>query len=98
MNAKFPFEWWHYQPEVILLCVCWYLSYPLDEQLIAFLELQTGGNRSEYLNRLLVLERKRTIEAQLIKALQEDYSDPDYLAEIPLWDAVIADGLDDAEG
>ena len=70
----------------------------LDEQLVAFLDLHSGGNRSEYLNQLLVLERKRTIEDQLIKALQEENSDPDYLAEIQLWDAVVADGLDNAEG
>jgi hypothetical protein len=74
------------------------IAITLDEQLIAFLDLYAGGNRSEYLNQLLVLERKRTIEAQLIKALQEDCSDPDYLAEIQLWDAAITDGLDNAEG
>lgn len=74
------------------------IAITLDEQLVAFLDLHSGGNRSEYLNQLLVLERKRTIEAQLIKALQEDCFDPDYLAEIQLWDAVVADGLDDAEG
>lgn len=41
---------------------------------------------------------QKAIEAQLIKALQEDCSDPDYLAEIQVWDAAIADGLDNAEG
>jgi Arc/MetJ-type ribon-helix-helix transcriptional regulator len=74
------------------------IAITLDEQLVAFLDLHSGGNRSEYLNRLLVLERKRTIEDQLIKALQEEYSDPDYLAEIQLWDTAISDGLDNAEG
>ncbi len=74
------------------------IAITLDEQLIAFIDLHSGGNRSEYLNQLLVQERKRTIEVQLIKALQEDCSDPDYLAEIQLWDAAIADRLDDAEG
>ncbi len=74
------------------------IAITLDEQLLAFLDLQAGGNRSEYLNQLLVQERKRTIETQLITALQEDYADPEYLAEIRLWDAVVADGLDDAEG
>ncbi len=74
------------------------IAITLDEPLVAFIDLHSGGNRSEYLNQLLVLERKRTIEAQLIKALQEDCSDPDYLAEIQLWDAAISDGLDDAEG
>ena len=30
MNSKTPFKWRHYQSEVILLCVRWYLSYPLS--------------------------------------------------------------------
>lgn len=74
------------------------IAITLDEQLLAFLDLQADGNRSEYLNQLLAQERKRTIETQLIAALQADYADPNYLAEIQLWDAVVADGLDDAEG
>jgi len=74
------------------------IAVTLDEQLVAFLDSRSGGNRSEYLNQLLVQERKRTIEAELIKALQEDCCDPEYLAEIQLWDGVVADGLDNAEG
>lgn len=30
MNPKNPFKWRHYQPEIILLCVRWYLRYPLS--------------------------------------------------------------------
>lgn len=30
MNPKQPFKWRHYQPELILLCVRWYLRYPLS--------------------------------------------------------------------
>ena len=74
------------------------IAITLEKELVAFLDSQANGNRSEYLNSLLAKERKRTIEAELIKALQEDCSDSEYLAEIELWDAVVADGLDDAEG
>lgn len=74
------------------------IAVTLDEQLVAFLDLQANGNRSEYLNQLLLQDRKRTIESQLVSALQADCSDPEYLAEIKLWDSVVADGLDDAEG
>lgn len=74
------------------------IAITLDRQLVMFLDQQASGNRSEYLNQLLQQERDRIIEAQLIKALQEDCSDPEYLAEIQLWDSVVADGLDDAEG
>ncbi len=30
MNPKQPFKWRHYQAEIILLCVRWYLRYPLS--------------------------------------------------------------------
>lgn len=30
MNFKSPFKWRHYQSDIILLCVRWYLSYPLS--------------------------------------------------------------------
>lgn len=30
MNPKTPFKWRHYQSDIILLCVRWYLSYPLS--------------------------------------------------------------------
>lgn len=30
MNSKSPFKWRHYQAEIILRCVRWYLSYPLS--------------------------------------------------------------------
>ena len=74
------------------------IAITLEQELVAFLDSQADGNRSEYLNTFLAKERKRTVEAELIKALQEDYSDLEYLAEIELWDAAVADGLDDAEG
>lgn len=39
INPKTPFKWRHYQPEIILLCVRWYLRYPLSyrnlEEMIA---------------------------------------------------------------
>ena len=30
MNSKQPFKWKHYQGDVILLCVRWYLKYALS--------------------------------------------------------------------
>src|SRR5579859_4812717 len=30
MTAGKPFKWWHYQAEIILLCVRWYLRYGLS--------------------------------------------------------------------
>ena len=30
MNSQSPFKWRHFLPEIILLCVRWYLRYPLS--------------------------------------------------------------------
>jgi len=30
MSSETPFKWRHFQPDVILLCVRWYLRYPIS--------------------------------------------------------------------
>jgi hypothetical protein len=65
----------------------------LDRELIKFLDLQ-ANNRSEYLNELLLQHRSQILANQMIAALHEDLSDPDYLSDIQDWDAVVGDGLD----
>lgn len=42
MNPSSPFKWRHYQPEVILLCVRWYLSYPLSYRQVAEMVNERG--------------------------------------------------------
>ncbi len=70
------------------------IAVTLDEELVRFLDVQASGNRSEYLNSLLVRERKRVLEAELITALQEEVNDPKYRAEIAAWDSTVGDGID----
>jgi hypothetical protein len=67
----------------------------IDQELLSFIDRQAQGNRSEYLNSLLREERRKSLKAQLIVALQEDERDPQYLAEIIEWDGVAGDGIDD---
>ena len=73
------------------------IAVTLDQELVAFLDAQANGNRSDYLNSLLARERKQILEAEIIAALQQDVQDPDYQAEIAAWDNVVGDGID-AEG
>jgi Arc/MetJ-type ribon-helix-helix transcriptional regulator len=73
------------------------IAVTLDEQLVAFLDAQANGNRSDYLNSLLARERKLFLEAELIEALKQEALDPDYQAEVAAWDGVAGDGID-AEG
>lgn len=69
------------------------IAVTLDEGIVAFLDAQAKGNRSEYLNCLLAQERKRILEAELIAALQEDLNDSEYQDEIAAWDNVAGDGI-----
>ena len=43
MNAATPFKWRHFESEIILLCVRWYLRYPLSYQ---DLEAHDAGART----------------------------------------------------
>lgn len=42
MSKSNPFKWRHYQPEIILLCVRWYLSYPLSYRQVAEMVSERG--------------------------------------------------------
>lgn len=42
MNPETPFKWRHYQPEVILLCMRWYLSYLLSYRQVAEMVNERG--------------------------------------------------------
>lgn len=74
------------------------IAVTLDEDLVVFLDAVASGNRSDYINNLLREQRKQNIEAQLIAALKNDATDPDYQVEIAVWDSVVGDGIDLAAG
>jgi IS6 family transposase len=42
MNATNPFKWRHFQPEIILLCVRWYLRYALSYRDLGEIMLERG--------------------------------------------------------
>jgi len=42
MNLKTPFKWRHYQSDIILLCVRWYLSYPLSYRQVTEMVKERG--------------------------------------------------------
>lgn len=69
------------------------LTVTLDQELVAFLDAQAGGNRCDCLNTLLAQQRRQKLEAELIAALQQDGDDPDYQAEVAVWDVVAGDGI-----
>jgi hypothetical protein len=66
----------------------------LESDLLEFVDQQANGDRDAYINSLLAAQRREILKQQLITALQEDISDPNYQAEVADWDSVAGDGLD----
>jgi hypothetical protein len=70
------------------------IAITLDRELVSFIDLQAQGNRSDYLNSLIIQERRKILTDEIITALQEDIQDPEYQAEISEWDRLAGDGID----
>ena len=73
------------------------IAVTLDEELVAFLDNESSGNRSEYLNEIVSQYRKNRIRTEMIEAIKQDVADPEYQEELAMWDSTIGDGID-AEG
>lgn len=73
------------------------IAVTLDEELVAFLDAESNGNRSDYLNEIVSQYRKDRIRAEMIEAIKQDVADPEYQAELAMWDSISGDGID-AEG
>ncbi len=42
MNPKHPFKWRHFQSDIIVLCLRWYLRYPLSYRNVEEMMLERG--------------------------------------------------------
>jgi hypothetical protein len=42
MSEQYPFKWCHFQPDLILLCVRWYLRYALSYRDLEEIMLERG--------------------------------------------------------
>ncbi len=69
----------------------------LDEDLVAFLDTESNGNRSDFINEIVGLYRKNRIRAEMIEAIKQDVDNPEYQSELAEWECTIGDGIDDAE-
>jgi hypothetical protein len=68
----------------------------IQDDLLNFIDEQAEGDRDKYVTALLGQYRRWSIQQEMIRSLQADCNDPEYRAEIALWDCVIGDGLDAA--
>lgn len=72
------------------------VSITLDEEVLEFVD-RSSQNRSQFINEILSQAKKKQGFKELEDAYTELANDPEYQAEIKLWDVTVGDGLD-AEG
>jgi metal-responsive CopG/Arc/MetJ family transcriptional regulator len=69
------------------------VSITLDEEILDFVD-RSSQNRSQFINAILSKEKKRQFLQELEDAYIELANDPEYQAEIELWDVTVGDGID----
>ena len=72
------------------------VSITLDEEVLEFVD-RSSKNRSQFINEILSKAKKRQLLKELEDAYTELATDPEYQAEIKLWDITVGDGIN-AEG
>lgn len=65
----------------------------LDQESYAFLMSAGQENRSAFINHLLKEEKKRQLEAAILRANQEEAEDTSYREELSDWDETLSDGI-----
>jgi hypothetical protein len=69
----------------------------LEDSLLSFIDRYAEGDRISYIQKLLREYRTAKLNQEIRLALEADRGDPEYQAELALWDCVVGDGID-AEG
>jgi metal-responsive CopG/Arc/MetJ family transcriptional regulator len=69
------------------------VSITLDQEVLEFVD-RSSQNRSQFINEILSKEKKRQFLQELENAYIELANDPEYQAEIALWDVTVGDGID----
>ena len=68
------------------------VSITLDDEILSFVD-RLAGNRSSFINEILLREQKRIFMQELGDAYKDQANDPMFQEEISLWDITAADGL-----
>lgn len=66
----------------------------LQDEAFTFLKQVGGENKSAFVNRLLLEEKRRSLKRAILKANREEADDMEYGDELDVWDQTLADGLD----
>jgi predicted transcriptional regulator len=68
------------------------VSITLDDEVLEFVD-HLARNRSSFINQVLLREKKRIFIQELGDAYKEQSNDPEFQAEIAVWDVTVDDGL-----
>jgi metal-responsive CopG/Arc/MetJ family transcriptional regulator len=68
------------------------VSITLDDEVLAFVD-QLASNRSSFINDVLRKEKNKIFIKELKDAYQDQANDPEFQAEISVWDVAAGDGL-----
>lgn len=71
------------------------ISISVDDDVLVFVDKQSA-NRSSFINDILHAEKQKLFEKELAQAYIDQSNDPEFREEFLVWDAAIADGLEDA--
>ncbi len=69
-------------------------TFTLEDDAMEYLKKAGGQNKSAYVNRLLLQEKKRALKKAILQANQEEAEDRAYQEELSDWDETLADGLE----
>jgi hypothetical protein len=69
------------------------VSIALDDDVLSFIDGQAANNRSSFINEVLLREKQRIFLQELDDAYSGQSVDPDFEAEVFVWDVTVADGL-----
>lgn len=72
------------------------VSITLDEEVLEFVD-RSSKNRSQFINEILSKAKKLQLLKELEDAYTELANEPEYQAEMELWDITVGDGIN-AEG
>jgi metal-responsive CopG/Arc/MetJ family transcriptional regulator len=68
------------------------ISITLDDEVLDFVD-QLASNRSSFINSILRQEKRKVFMEELEEAYKDQSSDPEFQAEVSVWDIAVGDGL-----
>lgn len=66
----------------------------LHDDAFIFLKQAGGENKSAFVNKLLIEEKRRSLKKAILKANREEADGMEYQKELEEWDQTLADGLE----